>query len=95
MPMKPDRHRQGDPHPGVHNPTGRHDPRLRELQRPVLVAADHKSHRVPFAMLLAKSTSERRDHVLGTPPISEAGEYYRFLARPPRPQRPLTPPNAS
>jgi len=77
------RHRQGDPHPGVHNTTGRQEPRLGELQRPVLVAADHKGRRVSLAMLLAESTSERRNHVLGTPPTREAGEYYRLLARRP------------
>jgi hypothetical protein len=38
---------------------------------------------VSLAMLLAESTPERRHHVLGSPAISEAGEYYRFLARRP------------
>jgi hypothetical protein len=77
------RNRQGDPHPGVHNTTGRQDPRLGELQRPVLVAGEHKSRSVPLGVLLPEFTSERRDHVLGTPPTGEAGEYYRFLARRP------------
>jgi hypothetical protein len=34
-------------------------------------------------MLLPESTSERRNHMLGTPPTSEAGEYYCILARRP------------
>jgi hypothetical protein len=58
----------------------------REIRIPVYATpladrADHKSRRVSLAMLLAETPSERRNHVLGTPPTREAGEYYRFLAR--------------
>jgi hypothetical protein len=51
--VESNRYRQQDADRGVHKTAGRQDPRLGELQRTILVAADHESSRMALASLLA------------------------------------------
>jgi hypothetical protein len=78
---KADRPREGDPDERRSDTTGREDASLGELQRAVLVDADHESIHLSLACLLAKPSPERCQHVLGGIAAFEAREDYRLLRR--------------
>jgi hypothetical protein len=59
----------------------REDASLGELQRAVLVGADHESDHLSLACLLAEPSPERCQHVLGGMAVLEAGKDYRLLGR--------------
>ena len=76
-----DRPGEGDMNERRSNTTGREDASLGEVQRAVLVGADHEGARLSLASLLAEPSPERCHHVLGGVAALEAGEDDRLLRR--------------